>query len=323
MRGAAGPGASSPARVLMVVVGLSLLGLYAVGAYLVYLALQVVWALRPDPTTLVVSLAIGTALAAVLSYRLGTRRLLLRLQAVPVPPDRAPRLHERLDRLVERMGVEQPELRIGELPTPTALSLQTGGGVIVFDAELLGTLSLDETEAIMAHELAHLEGRDAVVQTMAYTALQTLVGLVLLALLPVTLLVTGVARAIAWVRGRPGTWWQNPIGRLRIRLAQAIMVLFAVVTIAVRARSRRREFDADERAAQVTGNPMALASALRTIERRARAQQGLLSQLTIGGSEDEISRLFATHPETAVRIERLREIAERQSASRWTTIPVE
>lgn len=323
MRETARRGPSSLGRLLMTVVGLSLLGFYAALAYLALLGLRVVWAFRPDTVTLVVAIALGTVFSAYLSYRVGTLGLLSRLDAVSVPRHRAPRLHDRLDRLVEEMDVDRPEIRVGTLPTPTALSLQTrGGGVVVFDADLLRHLSPAEAEAVLAHELAHLEGNDIVIQTLAYTTLRTLVGLVLVATLPITLLVTGAARAIAWMRGQPGAWWQNPLGRARIRIAQFAMALFALVTIAIRARSRRQEFAADARAARVTGNPMALASALRTIERRARTQQGLLSQLTIGGREDDSTRLFATHPETDARIERLQAIAEEQAAGRWTQIPV-
>ena len=160
------------------------------------------------------------------------------------------------------------------------------------------------------------------VQTMAYTAFQTLVGLVLLALLPVTLLLTGLARGLAWAGGTPGGWANNPVGRVRLLFARAVMVLFAVVTVAVRARSRKREYAADERAATVTGNPLSLASALRTIDLHAQRAQGMLSQLTIGGEDEDVSRLFATHPPTDERIERLQALAARNEADRWTTIPV-
>lgn len=317
-------GASGTRRLAMALVGVVLLVFYVAAASLAYSVIGALWALRPDPATLVLAVGVGTLAAASLSYRVGTVRLLSQLDAVPLTRERAPRLHDRLDRLVDAMDTERPELRVGDLPSPTALSLEAGeSGVVVLDAELLRAVSLDEAEAILAHELAHLEGRDVFVQTLAYTALRTVVGFVLFALLPVTLLVTGLAQALAWTRGRPGSWAENPVGKLRIRLAQAVMVVFAVVTIAVRAHSRRREYAADERAAAVTGNPMALASALRTIERRARRSQGLLSQLTIGGSEDDLTRLFSTHPSTADRVDRLRTIAERREASRWTTIPVE
>ncbi|MFB6125294.1 MAG: M48 family metallopeptidase [Halanaeroarchaeum sp.] len=277
---------------------------------------------RPDPTVLVAGLAATTVVVGYLSYRVGTARLLAGLQAASVPRDRAPRLHASLDRLVERMDVERPDLRIGSLPAPNALSVGSGGsGVIVFDAQLLRSLSMDETETIMAHELAHLEGHDALLQTLAYAALQTVVGMLLFVLLPVTLFATGLARAIALVRGRPAAWATNPIGRLRVRLSRGVLVVFALATVAVRAHAGGREFAADERAAEVTRNPMALASALTTIDRLTGAPQGLLSQLTTGG--DDAERLLSTHPPTEKRVERLRAIADGRERERWTTIPVD
>lgn len=303
--------------------GLVLFGAYAAAAYLGYRLLQFLWAARPEPLTLLGGLAIATVVGGYLSYKVGTVRLLAGLQATPVTAERAPRLHRRFRTLLERMDVGEPDLRVGSLPAPNALSIGSGdSGVVVFDAGLLRSLSIDEAEAILAHELAHMEGHDALLQTLAYTGLQTLVGVVLFALLPVTLLATGLARAIAWLRGRPNAWAENPVGRLRITIARAVLVAFAVVTVGVRAYARSREYAADERAAAVTGNPQALASALRTIERLSDAPEGLIAHLTTGG-EDADARLFSTHPATADRIERLRDIETEQERARWTTIPVE
>jgi len=311
-------------RVLMALTGLALFALYALGAYLGYLALTYLWAVRPSPAELLVGLVIATVVLAYLSYRLGTIRLLAGLRAVPVPRDRAPELHTRLDSLVERMDTRRPELRVGSLPAPNVLSIGgRGNGVVVFDAALLRTLSLDEAEAILAHELAHLEGHDVLIQTLAYSALQTIVGMLLFVLLPVTLLATGVAHAIAWIRGHPAAWAETPMGRLRVRISQGVLAVSALVTLGVRSYSRSREYAADERAAEVTGNPAALASALRTIDRLAERPQGLLSRLTVGGDETEVHRLLATHPATDDRIERLSAIAEEQATTRWTTVPVE
>lgn len=308
---------------LMGLTGLALFGLYALGAYGGYLLLRFLWRTRPDPTVLVIGIVLSTLALGYLSYTVGTARLLAGLRSAPVARDRAPNLPGRLDRLVETMDADRPALHVGTLPEQNALTIGSGeDAVVVFDERLLRALTLDEAEAIMAHELAHLEGHDALLQTLAYSAQQTLVGLIQLVLLPVTLLVSGLARAIAWIRGRPSDWSRNPAGRLRLAIARVVVVAFALVTVIVRAYARSREFQADERAATVTGDPAALASALRTIERLSGSGHGLIGQLTTGGSERNAT-VFSTHPSTDRRVERLRDIAERQERERWTAIPVE
>ena len=81
------------------------------------------------------------------------------------------------------------------------------------------------------------------------------------------------------------------------------------------ALSRRREFAADDRAAAVTGDP--LARALRKIERATGGPWELLSQLYVRGEEDTCLRdLLSTHPDTDRRVERLRERARRGEGTR-------
>lgn len=81
-------------------------------------------------------------------------------------------------------------------------------------------------------------------------------------------------------------------------------------TILLLARSQRREFAAADRAAEVTGDPLALARALRKIERAARPDLGLLVPLSSREVEG-IGRLLATHPPTDDRVDRLLERADR------------
>ena len=306
------PPRSTGPRFLMVLVGclllLTYLGLAAVG----YLALAVLWRSAPDPVTTAL-VVVGTGLVAgYLSYRFGTTALLSRLEAVELPRSRAPTLYRRLDRLEERMGVDAPTLHVARLPTPNAFAIGTArNGAIVLDRSLLRHLTVDELEGLLAHELAHLEGYDAFVQTLAFSVFRTLAGLLFLLFAPFVLAIVGTARAIAWMRGRPGAWTHTVFGRFLRRLERGVQVAFLLVTIVVRAHSRRREFAADDRAAEVTGNPLALARALRKIQRVADPRRGLLSPLYVHTEDegDEWTRLFSTHPSTDDRIDRLVERA--------------
>ncbi len=290
----------------MVAVGclllLTSLGLAGLG----YLALAALWRSAPDPATTVLVVVGAGLLVGYLSYRFGTAAVLSRLEAVELPRSRAPALYRRLDRLEERMGVDAPTLYVARLPAPNAFAIGTARrGAIVLDRSLLRLLTVDELEGLLAHELAHLEGYDAFVQTLAFSVFRTVTGLLFLLCAPLLVAIVGTARAVAWMRGRPGAWTHTTFGRLLGRLERGVQLAFLLVTLAVRAHSRRREYAADDRAAAVTGNPIALARALRKIQRVADPRRGLLSPLYVHTDEDDWTQLFSTHPDTSERIERL------------------
>ncbi len=308
---------------LMVLVGASLLVFYASLAYLSYRALVALWSATPGLETILLVVAVGTLVVGYLSYRFGTAQLLSGLEAVELPRSRAPGFYRRFDRLVDRMDAGDPQILVAQLPTPNAFALGSPrSGVVVLDRSLFRLLTVDELEAIVAHELAHLEGYDAFVQTLAYTAFRTLVGFALLASFPVVLVIGGFARAIAWMRGRPASWTNTLLGRLLRRAEQAVLLVSLAFTVVVLARSRRREYAADDRAVTVTGRPLALARALRKIQRAAEPDWGLLSPLYVHTDETETEderlwrRLLSTHPSTDERIDRLVERARTQQNGR-------
>jgi heat shock protein HtpX len=295
-------------RLSMVLVGVSVLAVYAGGAYLSLLLLRSLWVggLSPEAT---VALVVGTALLfSYLSYWAGTQRTLASLDAVAVDPRRAPTVHRWLDTFSERMAVGRPALYVATMQAPNALALGSRGrGAVVLDRSLFRLLDRTELRAIVAHELAHLESRDSLVQTLALGLFRTLFGVVLLALFPVSLLLTGVARGVAWAAGRPRGWEENPVARLRQAVGRVLLGVFVAVTLLVRAHSRRREFAADDRAVEVTGDPLALARALQKIERASSPEWSLLSPLYVHDDEDDDrwTRLLSTHPPVDERVDRL------------------
>jgi heat shock protein HtpX len=236
----------------MVLVGVALLAFYGLAAVVTYSLLATVWARRPPLATVVLIVAGLTVLFGVLSYQVGTARLLAGLDAVEVPRRRAPDLYERVDRLAGRMGLEPPRLLVANMAVPNAFALGSAhNGVVVLDRGLVRLLTPDELEGIVAHELAHVESRDSLVQTLAYSAMRTVVGLVTLALLPAVFCATGLARGLAWVAGRPSRWEGTPPGRIRRWLGYGVAVLLFGLTLLIRAHSRRREYAADDRAAEL------------------------------------------------------------------------
>ncbi len=317
-------------RLLMAVVGLAVLAGYAGAAYLGYLAVQALWTIRPDPAVLIAVLACATAVWGYLSYRSGTARLLSAFPTTWLPRDRAPSLHRRLDRLVERMDLDRPELYVARMGVPNALAVGgPGRGALVLDRSLFRLLNADELDGIMAHELAHLESHDSLVRTLAYSAGRTVVALVTLAVLPAVLLLTGIARGWMWIRGRPFS--RGRLDTVREGIGRVLIVVFVGFALLVRAHSRHREFAADDRAVAVTGDPIALARALRRIDRASKPRWGLFAPLYREDDEDEdgdnpLAHWLSTHPPTDERIERLienTETRERRVKPGWTRIPVE
>ncbi|WP_242493406.1 M48 family metallopeptidase [Haloarcula hispanica] len=299
-------------RLLMAVVGVLSLLVYLSAAYVGYALLLPVWDSRPSPLTAAL-VVIGTAIVfGIVNYWAATARLKRSLDAVELSRARVPEVYRRLDTLVDQMDVETPTLLLAELPIPNAFAIGGGAGVIVVDRRLFQLLSATEFEALLAHELAHLETRDALVQTVAYSLVQTFVGLAGLVVFPTVVLTGGIARSLALLRGDPSSWSRSWLGRAQQYALQVVAGLGFAVTLLILGYSRRRELAADDRAIEITGNPVGLARALTKIEQASKPETGLLRQLYVHSEADsELSRLLSTHPPIDERIQRLQEIAAR------------
>jgi heat shock protein HtpX len=298
-------------RALMAAVGVGCFLAYASGAYLTYRLLRVVWADRPSALGFVLLLMAMSLSLGYASYRFGTRRLVGSLGTVDPPAERAAAFRRRLQELCARMDLEEPTVLFTGLEAPNAFAVGgPDGGVVVFGVSLFSLLDDDELAAILAHELAHLEGRDGLLQTLAFTGIQTVMTVVSLALLPVMLLLAGVAKATTWFRGRASTWSGSVAWRFRSLVVALVTVFPAVCTFVLLDRSRRLEYAADRRAATIT-DPLALARALRVVDdapTEALRLQGLLPEES---PPDPLYRLLSTHPETDERVARLESLAAR------------
>ena len=303
-------------RFATVTVGVLLLAGYLTAAFLVFRTLGALWALRPGTAELVLLLTAVTLGSAYLSYRFGTARLLAAVEADPIPREHAPELHRRLDALVSRMDVKRPRLYVADTRAPNAFAVGgSGGGALVIDRSLFRLLPPRELEAILAHELAHLETNDGLTAALVDGLARTVVGLLTLATLPALLALSGVAKGSAWIRGRPGDR-SDVLGRLHRLLARGLAAGFVLVTLLARTRSRKREFAADDRAAEVTGDPLSLARALRRIDRATDPTWPFAPLSSHRDTDDPLERWLSTHPPTAERIERLGRRAAADSTRR-------
>ena len=205
--------------------------------------------------------------------------------------------------LAERAALPPPRIYVIDTDQPNAFA--TGRdprhAAVAATRGLLQTLSREEIQGVMAHELAHVKNRD----TLTMTVTATLAGAI------------GFLAQFAFFFG----------GRERGGLITGLLLMiFAPLAAALvqMAISRAREYEADRIGAEISGQPLALAGALERIERIAQgtpneaaernpatAHMFIINPLNGRGADN----LFSTHPSTANRIARLRRMGGHAAAS--------
>ncbi|HEX6557852.1 MAG TPA: zinc metalloprotease HtpX [Longimicrobiales bacterium] len=213
----------------------------------------------------------------------------------------APDLYRMVDRLRRRAELPMPTLAIAASQQPNAFA--TGRNpehaVVCCTEGILQLINQDELEGVLAHELAHIKHRHMLVGTVA----ATMAGAVAM-----------VGRSIMWGAMLGGFGGRdnrdsNPIGLLAMAIVAPLGAM--IIQLAI---SRQNEFQADATAAQITGRPHNLASALRRLDayshripmqvNPAAAQLAIVNPLA-GGAGAGLMRLFSTHPSTDERVARL------------------
>lgn len=309
------------ARVVAALAGVWLLA--TAGAFVVF-GYRVLGALVTGGSLLPLLVAVGAfaLLVGYLSYRSGAKRFLSRLDAMALPRERAPTVHASLDRLAERMRTDRPELYTVNLGQPNAFVL--GRDALVVDRSLVRLLGPAELEAILAHELAHLEGHDGLVRSLATSLFRAVTPLALVVLVPLVIVISMGCWGLSLVLGRPISGPDSVGNGLRSTVKRTVMALLVAPTAALRAYSRRQEYAADDRAVAIIDDPLALARALETIQRATEPGGGLLSWLLPDRDRERtpVERTFATHPPTDDRIGRVREAARAagSKSGRWQRV---
>ncbi|EEY9904473.1 M48 family metalloprotease [Escherichia coli] len=222
--------------------------------------------------------------------------LTLRLYgARPLYPDEAPDLWAVLRELAARAGL--PAVPVPHyVPSGVVNAFATGSkhhAAIALTDGLLRSLTPRELTGVLGHEIAHIANEDLRVMGLADSISRLTHLLALLALLGQLAIVLSLP---ALLLGVAEVNWP------------ALLLLAVAPQLALLAQlglSRVREFDADRLAAELTGDPHGLASALAKIERVSRSWRAWLLP---GWGNPEPSWL-RTHPATAERIERLLELA--------------
>ncbi|MGQ0537143.1 MAG: zinc metalloprotease HtpX [Methanobacteriota archaeon] len=237
-------------------------------------------------------------------YFWSDRLTLAAYRAKVVTEHDAPRLHRMVAHVATLASLPMPQVAIIPSPVPNAFATgrSPSHATVAFTQGILDELSPEELEGVVAHELAHVGNRDTLLMMVAAT----------------------IAGAIGFIVRM--AFWGSLFGSDRDRqnlvvlLAAGILASVAAILIQM-AISRTREYRADATGARFTGKPLALASALRRLERAqdrpvrdfdpVKHGNPATSHLFIanplrGGA---LARLFATHPPMAERIRRLESLA--------------
>lgn len=247
---------------------------------------------------------IGSAVAA-LALNLGayfwSDKLILRMQgARALEPEDFPGLAQDVAELATRAGLPTPRIFI--IPDDALNAFATGRnprhGVVAFTEGLLHRLPRRELRGVIAHELAHIQHRDILVATLAAGIAGAL-----------SLLANVLQFGALFGGGSNDEENPNPIGALLFALAAPLVA--GLLQFAI---SRSREFTADAKAAELTGDPEGLALALHRLDRTREvfepgptAQPATASLMIASPFDgDGFASWFSTHPPIAKRIARLR-----------------
>jgi heat shock protein HtpX len=244
------------------------------------------WALLGTTAVLWAAL-LGSVLVA-FAHEVSPAFVLRLTGAQPIEPAAAPGLYKLAQALAARAGLERaPSLYL--LPTQVLNAFAAGSpgnAAIAVSDGLLRNLDSREIAGVLAHEFAHLRANDVRVMTLAavvsrLTALLSLAGQMMLIVLVPLALVT----------------------RLEVPWLAVLALLFAPTVSALLqlALSRTREYDADVGAVEISGDARGLALALGKLE---RLQGGWMERMFMARAP----HWLRTHPATAERIRRLREL---------------
>ena len=228
------------------------------------------------------------------------------MRAREVTPEEAPELHAMIDRLCALADMPKPRVGVADVNVPNAFATgrSPNRSVVCVTTGILGMLTADEMEGVLAHELSHVAHRDVLVMTIASSA---------------GIIAGGLSRGAqygAWFGGGRNRDNNGPPVWLVVLVIS--LIVYAVSFFLTRLLSRYRELCADRSGAFLTGKPSALASALTKISgeiaripnrdlRSAQTMNAFFIAPAISGLS--WNSITSTHPSLEQRLEQLAKIA--------------
>jgi heat shock protein HtpX len=231
--------------------------------------------------------------------------------AQEVDQQSAPELYDMVRRLAAQAELPMPRVFLMDEAQPNAFATGRNpqNAAVAVTAGLLNTLPRDEVAGVIAHELAHIKNHDTLIMTIT----ATIAGAISM-----------LAQFGMFFGG--GNRDNNGFGII----GTILMVILAPIAamIVQMAISRTREYAADNLGARISGQPMALASALSKIsdmahhvENDAAERNPATAHLFIVNplSGLRMDNLFSTHPATENRIAALQELAAEMGAGSYAS----
>jgi heat shock protein HtpX len=243
------------------------------------------------------------ALYAILQYYIATGLATTVTGAQQIEKKDNPRFYRIVENLAITTGMQTPRIYIIDDPAPNAFA--TGRdpkhSIVAATSGLLDIMNDNELEAVMAHEMGHVQNYDI------------RVGMITFGLVSAIGLLTNIALRM-FIFGNNRDRDNNPIAMV---IGIIVLILAPIVAAMVQmAVSRQREYLADATSAMTTRNPESLATALEKLLKLGRPmkrQDTSTSHLFITNplKPGFMSKMFSTHPPLEERINRLRENANK------------
>lgn len=208
-------------------------------------------------------------------------------------------VYDMVSELAQRASLPMPKVYLMESSQPNAFATGRNpeNGAVAVTSGIMQILTKEELRGVIAHELAHIKNRDTLIMTITAT-------------------IAGALGMLANMAMFTGGRREQPGGAFG---AIAVMILAPIAAMLVQmAISRTREYAADRGGAEISGTPMALASALSKIQKTAqRVDNGIAEQNPATAHMFIINplhvrttdNLFSTHPNTKNRIRALQNMA--------------
>lgn len=226
------------------------------------------------------------------------------MNAYPVTREQVPVLYAMVEELSAKAGQPMPRLYVAPTMTPNAFATGRNpqNAAVCCTEGILQLLDEREMRGVLGHELMHVYNRDILTGSIA-AAISSVIGT--------------IANALSFGMMFGGNRENNNNGGMLFSLVVAFLAPLATAAMQM-AISRTREYDADEDGAKLTGDPLALASALHKLENGVsrypmnpanRQTEGAAAMMIANPFRGGAKNLMATHPPMADRIARLENMA--------------